>query len=1306
MVANGLAPHPLASSRTAHPASLPSAVPAPILPILEHRAEIEEAVRRHQVTIVCGETGSGKTTQLPQIVHALGLPGAVACTQPRRLAARAVAARIAEERGVPLGGEVGVKVRFQDQTGRSTRIKLLTDGMLLAELSGDPDLRQYGAIIIDEAHERSLNIDFLLGYAKLLLPRRSELRLIVTSATIDTQRLSAFFGGPGVAPVIEVSGRTFPVDVRYHPSGNSGDGPDAAEVDFDALANAVEEVLPGARAPASEGDVLVFLPGEREIRVAADTLRRRGIDADILPLFSRLTNEEQDRIFHPGPNRRVILATNIAETSLTVPRIRFVVDTGLARLNRYDAQRKVQRLPVEPISRASARQRSGRCGRIAAGICIRLYEQSSYDQRPEFTDPEIRRTNLANAILQMKSLGLGLIASFPFLDPPDAHAIRDGYETLFELGALESAEPGAALTPLGVQMSRIPADARIARMLLAAQDEGSLAEILVLAGALSIQDPRSRPHAQADAADRAQTVFRDDRSDFITLLKLWDQYRHAADTLTASALRGWCRDHFLSHVRMREWGDLTRQFARVAEDMGLRSAPQAASPDQVHRTLLTGLITHVACREGESGSFDYRGVRGNTVNLFPGSVLFKKGPKWIVAAEVVHTTRLYARTVARIEPEWIEELAGHMFKHQRSDRHFDAETGLPSAWERVTMSGIVVVPRRRTSIVDTEPAAARGLFIREGLVGLKWETPAPFMQHNRGVLEHARSAEAKLRRRGLLASPDQLAAWFEARLPSDVRDPKTCEKWLAHAGQAALSLSPSDVLTPQARAALDPAAFPDTWTDGALSLPLEYALSPGRDEDGLTISADLPALAQLSEHRSAWLVPGLLPECIAALIKLLPKPQRASLEAIAPAPELALTCAGLMTFAQGPLPEALSEAIEVLHAVRIDPALWQLRGLPPHLRPRFRVVDDTGKELASDRDLTALRTRFEARIRKAQQADALARFERTALTSWSFGDLPESVEIDRAGQVAIMYPALVDAESSVSLRLFESRDAANAAHRRGLRRLFALAAADEVSHALTSRPDWNELARQYSAFGPAEALRAELVTLIADRTFLGGKSDLRAQAEFDERQQSQWGRLGASTREVADIVAEILAPRAKVAQRLSGGTPRLWASSIADLREHAAYLMPPGFLTLVPWERLRNYPRYAEGMRQRLFALREEGSSVETTSLALLAPQWKRFTGWVARAMADTPQPAEQPPPSPAQKPRTKAPLPQAKRAAPVVNLDAGLWAMLPGNLPPPLDAYRWALEELRVSLFTPDLALKPATTPQHLDRLWAQVTA
>ncbi len=1314
---------------------------SPLLPILVRRAEIEHALSSHQVVVICGETGSGKTTQLPQICLALdeqrvmgGIGGInrisrvmrpkIAHTQPRRIAARAVAARIAQERGEPVGQSVGFKVRFQDETSRETRIKLMTDGLLLAELSNDPTLADYSTIILDEAHERSLNIDFLLGYLRTLLPKRPDLKLVITSATIEPKRFSDYFGGAIKAPVLKVSGRAFPIEMRYW--GADGivgrDGPahrDSDQINPERIADAVEELdtaLP-------DGDTLVFLPGEREIRLAADAITRRRMGVEVLPLYSRLSNPEQDRIFQRTPNgpRRVILATNVAETSLTVPGIRSVVDTGLAKLSRYDPPSKTLRLMVESVSQASASQRAGRCGRVAAGVCIRLFSEQSYKARPVHTDPEIRRTSLAGVILQMHTLRLGAIEDFAFIDRPDVGAIADGYETLYELGAITTADRTGTLTPIGSAMSRMPLEPRIARMLLGGIEQDVLEDTVVLAAALSIQDPRERPTGRQDEAELAQSVFRDQTSDFLTLLNLWRGARAVSQDDGGSGMSGswsgswssWCREHFLSIPRMREWRDLVQQLREVTDELpprreqsDLTSITRVEHAEAIHRALLTGLICNVACRENDN-TFDYRSIRGSTAQIFPGSALFKQKPKWIMAAELVQTSRLFARTVAKIDPAWIEDCAGHLFKRQFSDAHLDTATGQPRAFERVMLSSIVVVPRRAAPLVAMDAKAARRIFLLEGLAQCKWLLDAPFMHHNRATLRRAEQARDRLRHRQVLTDPESIAIWFDSRVPVHVAEPASFEGWLT--GESArnpdvLCLNLDDVLALEARAAFDPGRFPDSivLSDGTLC-PVSYELAPGKEVDGVTVSVPLTTLA-LFKARAGWLIPGMLPEFVHALLKQLPKALRAQVERIAPKGDLetiARACADAVDFGTGDCIEAISEAMQVLYDVTIKPEEWPLRSLPDHLRLRIRVTDDAGEELASDRDVGALLKRLDARLQRARAMASASEFERHDIVEWDFENLPEPSSL-----IGDRCPALLDERTSVSLTLVGSPQLAIAHTRLGVRRLFALAVAEEVGYYLEALSTYRDMVKHFSALGSEADLLDQLACIVVERVFMEGQPPVRSRELFVLRLDGLRTKLSTASREVGTLVAGILEPRFLVAKRLGSGTNRLWADSIADIREHAAYLMPGNFLALVPPERLRHYPRYAMLMRERLLALREDGSKAETDALAKFKPHWKQLTAFVANAMSEQRRLAEAAGDQQANAvgakghAKTKAPLPQARRAAPTVNLDAGEWAMQPANLSPAMEQYRWALEDLRLAMFAP-LPPKGGLSVSDIERLW-----
>ena len=1356
------------------------------LPVNDRRDEIAALIAKHQVVVVCGETGSGKTTQLPKICLSIGrgAAGMIGHTQPRRLAARTVSARIADELGTPLGprGAVGYKVRFGDESSGETYIKLMTDGILLAETQGDRLLEAYDTIIIDEAHERSLNIDFLLGYLRQLLPRRADLKVIVTSATIDPKRLSDHFGGPTVAPVIEVSGRTYPVEVRYR--GLAEREADDFEWNEDlAIVDAVDELCrPATGEPGRggiDGDILVFLPGEREIRNAADALRKHAGGGrpglEVLPLFARQSGPEQMRIFNPSSSRnaprRVVLATNVAETSLTVPGIRAVIDTGLARISRYSHRNKIQRLPIEPISQASANQRAGRCGRVAAGICIRLYDEADFKARPAFTDPEILRTNLATVILRMRALELGAVEAFPFVEPPDSRMITDGYETLFELGAIEEARGPAGgevarITRIGQRLAGLPVDVRIGRIILAGDEEQCLSEVLPIAAVLAAQDPRERPMDKQQAADQALAPFRHDKSDFLTLLNIWHEYEDQAHALSHSRLRGWCRDRFLSFTRTREWQETHRQLRDLCEEMGLRfntstSQGATAAPkrndheDRIHRALLAGLLSNVATKSeatGGAAGFDYLGAHGSRVSIFPGSTLFKKGPRWFVAAEIVQTTKLYARTIAAIQPEWIEHLGSHVVKRALSDPHWNAESGQASAWERLTLFGMVLAPRRRTALGPHDPKAARDLFIHHALVEGELDIDAPFVRHNGQLVAQAKTLEAKLRRPELIADLSARFAFFDKRLPPHVWTTDTFEKWRRDAERRdarVLFMALSDVLAPEAAAAMDhPDAFPDELPlapgAGSASGPkgtLTYALAPGEDRDGPTLSVPIESLPLVDVDRCAWLVPGMLVEKVHALVKNLPKATRVALvgagdgETAGGTRRAAEQLAGVLAFGSGSLSDALSEAAEVLRGISVPPSQWPVHAVPDYLRLRIRVVDRDGKELGIARDAAELKARLAVRAQRAVAGLARAKYARSGITTWDVGDLPERIEVDGAGGASgpvLAYPALIDEGDAAGLTLAETPEAAARLTRAGVRRLLAIACTEEVSHRLASLPTWSEMLKHYSPLGPAADLKADLTDVIVERAFLSGQSDIRTAADFEAVQTAYWGKLAQATIEVGTLVGTILATRQRIAAKIGSGVPRTWALSLNDIREHAAFLMPPRFIRHTPFEHLRQMPRYVEAVWQRMVKLREEGSPREARALAEIAPVWKRFTAWVAgahaKALAHQKEHADEDPvpggadfqSAPAagtkrtggQDVRPTAPkqghaLPPARskrRSTVVVPSDIAAWAVLETSLPPEVRAYRWMLEEYRVSLFAQELGTAYTVSAKRLDEAWGKV--
>jgi len=1230
----------------------------PPLPVVEARAEVLRAIADHQVCVICGETGSGKTTQLPKLCLELGrgVAGLIGHTQPRRIAARTVAARIAEELGVELGREVGFKVRFGDRTGDRTLIKVMTDGILLAETQGDPLLERYDTIIIDEAHERSLNIDFLLGYLRTLLPRRPDLKVIVTSATIDPQRFAAHFAAAGVpAPIVLVSGRTYPVEVRYRPI--AGDDPDDRERDQQAaILDAVDEL---SRASMPTGDILVFLAGEREIRQTAEALRKHHPPAtEILPLYARLSAAEQMRVFQPHAGRRIVLATNVAETSLTVPGIRYVVDPGTARVSRYAPRTRVQRLPVEAISKASADQRKGRCGRLSDGVCVRLPDENDFKARPPFTDPEILRTNLASVILQMKSLNLGRVEDFPFIEPPDERMVRDGYETLLELGALDDANE---LTPLGRDLARLPVDVRVGRMILAGHAEAALAEALVIAAALSVQDPRERPSSAQDRADQAHALFKDESSDFLGLLRLWRAWLDRGEHLSWNRLRHWCHEHFLSFMRMREWEDVHRQLHALVAEMGFHPNTTQAAPDPVHRAVLTGLLSNVATRGGET--FDYKGAQGNKIALHPSSALFKKGPRWIVAAELVHTTRLYARTVAKIQPEWIEELAAHLVKRSWSDPHWVRESGTVCAFERVTLYGLELVARRRVQLGPIDPARSREIFIHRALMEGEWAQPgdpAPeFLARNVRTQGEVRDLEAKARRRDIMADQGALYSFYDARIPHEVCSCAGLVRWLKGEGRKqapSLVLSARDLMRREAPE-ITPDAYPDAVGIGGSRLDLAYALDPGGTSDGVTIRVPLDALPQLDAEFCEWLVPGLVGDKLAALFRLMPKGVRKDLE---PIPASAQKIADALPFGRGSLLDAAAVKARELLGVTIPREAWQPRGLPDHLRMSVLLLDEKGQELARSRDVAELKERYAARARGVVARAGRSAFDRDGLTDWDFGPLPERVEIARGDYRLNAYPAIVDKGRTVSLRLMDTPEEAARETRRGVRRLFILKSGPELGYQVRVVRDMPGMRLKYSPLGKPEELERQVAELVAERAYTTDGAVVRTPEEFEERLNAGWGRLHNVAREVSGVVSAIVNARFQLDLLLQKRPPVPWEGAVLELRNWAAYLMAPGFLLSTPWDALRHFPRYLSAAKVRYERLRT-GIDRDKKAMGELAPLWGRYAHYVNHQGGD-----------PERNPR--------------------------------LNEHRWMLEEYRVQLFAQELGTAQKVSPQRLDEHWVKV--
>ena len=1242
-------------------AGLPQVTYPEELPISAKRGEIARAIEAHQVVIVCGETGSGKTTQLPKICLELarGVQGMIGHTQPRRIAARAVANRLSAELRAAPGAVVGFQVRFTDRTSADNYIKVMTDGILLAQTQADRWLSQYDTLIIDEAHERSLNIDFLLGYVKQLLPRRPELKLIITSATIDAARFSAHFGD---APVVEVSGRLYPVDVWYRPFDE--DDEDEHEIDLpEAIVNAVDELT----ARSGSGDVLVFLPGEREIRDAAEALRKRHPQhSEILPLYARLSAQDQERIFAPaGALRRIVLATNVAETSLTVPGIRFVVDSGLARINRYSYRNKVELLQVEKISRASANQRAGRCGRVMNGICLRLYGEEDFKARAEFTDPEILRSSLASVILRMGALNLGDIEEFPFVDAPASRMIADGYQLLAELGAVDEAR---ALTPVGRQLARLPIDPRVARMLVAAKQEGCLSEVLTVAAALSVQDPRERPLDKQEAVSQAHAEFVDERSDFLAYLRIWKWFEEAlVHKKSNRALVQECHARFLSYLRLREWRELHAQLHALIAEMGWRLNEKPARYEEIHRALLAGLLGNIGFKSEEAGI--YLGARQIKFVLSPASALKKKAPKWVMAAELTETTRLYARCVAAIEPEWIERLGLHLAKRSYREPHWSKDSGSVIAYEQVSVYGLVVVPKRRVQYGPIDPKQARELFIRGALVAGHHAGHPDFLVHNRRLVEDVQQLEHKSRRHDVLVDDETIFAFYAERVPQGIYGTVEFEKWRREAERRdpRLLYLEREYLMRHAAEQITEDLFPDSLAVGMQTFDLSYRFDPGHALDGVTLSVPLHLLNQLDERRCEWLVPGLLRDKLTYLVKGLPKGVR---KHFVPVPQVVTACLEILEPDNVALTEALSQALFKKTGIEIAPDAWDVADLPPHLLMNFRVIDEQENELAAGRDLAALRNQLGIKARRTFSETASVAFERKGALGWEFDELPEQVEVDRGRGKLVGYPAIVDEGNSVGLSLLDTEAEAHAATRRGLRRLFQLALPEHMKSLARSLPGFNDLQLRYALLDDqgarqdkvrvADRLREELITAICDRAFFVEQEPVRNRKQFETRVAKGKTRLMDVAQEICRIAGEILVEHQAVRAKMALPAYAAWPRAVADMRAQLRELLPPGFLAAVPFERLKHYPRYLKAVAMRLDKLASNPER-DANWQQQLARYWQNYQ---TRLVAD--------------------------RAR--------------GLRDPELEELRWMLEELRVSLWAQQLKTPYPVSFKRVEKYWSEL--
>ncbi|RRV13349.1 ATP-dependent RNA helicase HrpA [Stutzerimonas xanthomarina] len=1287
------------------------------LPIAAKRDEIKAALEKHQVLVIAGETGSGKTTQLPKICLEIGrgVHGLIGHTQPRRLAARSVATRVAEEIGTPLGELVGYQVRFEDQSKDSSLIKLMTDGILLAETQHDRFLERYDTIIVDEAHERSLNIDFLLGFLKTLLPRRPDLKVIITSATIDLQRFSEHFDG---APIVEVSGRTYPVETWYRPL--------AAEIDEDG--NRVEDDLTvdqGILAALDEiaaheqsvgkrpGDVLVFLPGEREIRDAAEVLRKAYLKfTEVLPLYARLTPAEQQKIFQPRPGRKIVLATNVAETSLTVPGIRYVIDSGTARISRYSYRAKVQRLPIEAVSQASANQRKGRCGRVEPGICIRLYSEEDFLGRPEFTDPEILRTNLAAVILQMLHLRLGDIQDFPFIEPPDGKAISDGFNLLQELSAVNRENQ---LTPLGRQLARLPIDPRLGRMLLEAAQQGSLAEVLIVASALSVQDVRERPADRQQAADQAHAQWKDPDSDFAALINIWRGFEEKRQELGSNPLRSWCRKNFLNYLRLREWRDAHRQLTLIARELKLGSGrsvdgsgqppradkarrvedgeasstrPAGASAQPVptkdtkvnvilrqqaeaseaaqkakgyaavHKAILAGLLSQIGNKTEEG---DFLGARQRRFWVHPSSVIGRKKPNWLMAAELVETTKLFARMVAKIEPDWIEPLAGHLIKKNHFEPHWEKKRGQVVAYEQVTLYGMIVVGRRPVHYGPIDPPAARELFIREGLVRGEMHSRARALSANRELLERLDELEAKARRRDILADEETLFDYYDARLPTDIYQTASFENWYKRESakdSQLLIMREEDVLAREA-SEVTAAQYPDYLRIGELQLPLEYHFEPNHPRDGVTLRVPAPLLPQLRSERLDWLVPGLLQTKAVALVRNLPKALRKN---FVPVPDFVGAALAKISFGEGSLPEALGRELLRMTGARVSDEAWAeaAAGLENHLKMNIEVVDARGKFLGEGRDLAELTARF-AEASQAALAPPQQKAEQQPVEAKGFAQIAEKAQAKMAGLSMTVYPALVEEGGVVKEGRFPTQAEADWQHRRALQRLLLQQLAEPARYLRNKLPGLTELGLLYRDMGKVDGLVEDILLASLGSCILDGEAQLprdgAALASLAERKRGDWA---AHAERLARLTLEILKHWHGLQKRFKGKIDLAQAVALNDIKAQLGNLVYPGFVRETPAEWLKEYPRYLKAIEQRFEKI---GAQLQRDRVwsGELAGYWEQYQT------------------------RLKKHLQEGKRDA-------------------ELALYRWMLEEYRVSLWAQQLGTRMAVSDKRLNKQWSQV--
>jgi ATP-dependent helicase HrpA len=1223
------------------------------LPVTEHADIIQKAISENQVVVIAGETGSGKTTQIPKLclLEGRGVAGLIGHTQPRRLAARSVADRIASELNSNLGELVGYQVRFTDKSSTDTAIKLMTDGILLNEIQIDPFLSKYDTLIIDEAHERSLNIDFLLGFLKRLLPKRRDLKVIITSATIDVDRFSKHFDD---APVIEVSGRSFPVDVLYRPMSTEDD--DYAADLPGAILNAVEEIEQLERSGDTHnkgGDVLVFLPGEREIREAFNHLKRANLrNTELLPLYARLSASEQQRIFSGHSGRRIVLSTNVAETSLTVPGIHYVIDSGLARISRYSYRSKIQRLPIEPVAQASANQRAGRCGRIAPGLCVRLFSEEDFEARPEFTDPEILRTNLASVILQMLHMRLGNVEDFPFLEAPDQRMIRDGYTLLNELAAVNDR---GNLTPVGKELARLPVDPRIGRMVIAANKHNSLNEVLIIASALSVPDPRERPQDKQQASAEKHAQDKDKESDFLSFFNLWNRYEEQRQELSQNHLRKFCKTQFLNYLRMREWRDIHRQLHLMCKQLGYKMNPSEADYESIHKSLIAGLLSHVANHKEER---TYSAARGRTCVIHPSSVHGRRGPKWFVAAELVETTAVFARVVAKIEPAWVEPMAMHLVKRNYSEPHYEKKRGQVIARETLLLYGLPIVANRTVNFGRIDEKLSRELFIRTALVEGELITKASFFKHNRKLLDDVLDLEDKARRKDILVDEETLFEFYDQKIPTDVVNSSGFHSWLKKQTKDYLNFNPDDLISANA-SVVGPAAFPDTFEFNGMVLPLEYKFEPGNKADGVTMKVPAAALSQLPEGKLQWLVPGLLKDKMTALLKGLPKSYRRN---FVPVPNYVDALMQSIEPSDSALHKVMGERLFRMTGIRVPEDEWPVERIDDHLRFRFEVVDDHGKHIADGRDVESLLKPANETAQKQAKKSAAKAEKTLSATQWEFSELPSFEQRMQAGIQVKMYPALVDKVNAVTRESFTGEAWAIDQHKQGLWRLASFYWNEQIQYLSKRLPGFKESALLFAPFGRAEELKKDMIMAALEMAL-----PLDDEQPRDEKSFNRWLENGRANfvncgEHIAQQSHDILLAHHKVRKQLKGKVSFATAFIYADVAAQLDQLVYVGFITKTPPVWREQLVRYLDAAHKRL----NRSSGIPASENMLvdeLQNFWQRFNSR-QKLLSETQQ------------------------------------------FSPDLIEYRWMLEELRVSLFAQTLGTRFPISTKRLEKQWQKVIA